>query len=218
MFETPINKRASFAEASRGLFHLSMPDIANEQKDASAVGGTPAGGQSGGNSAPRQWTHNRKAQHRHFKAKMNLNPKLEAVRKHSSDSGTSVEDSTTNSNSVIANSASGGQIASRPSNCDSGLGTPVSLLDEMAVSATTSSSLAGSSTGHNSSQGSSGAGQLSKWRSSMSGKTTAETFHRNWSMTTFAVLIWPRILKRRVTIFVCFHGKFHYTFLIGCAT
>ena len=149
---------------------------------------------------------------------MNLNSKLEAVRKHSSDSGTSVEDSTTNSNSVIANSASGGQIASRPSNCDSGLGTPVSLLDEMAVSATTSSSLAGSSTGHNSSQGSSGAGQLSKWRSSMSGKTTAETFHRNWSMTTFAVLIWPRILKRRVTIFVCFHGKFHYTFLIGCAT
>ena len=106
---------------------------------------------------------------------MNLNPKLEAVRKHSSDSGTSVEDSTTNSNSVIANSASGGQIASRPSNCDSGLGTPVSLLDEMAVSATTSSSLAGSSTGHNSSQGSAGAGQLSKWRSSMSGKTTAET-------------------------------------------
>ena len=155
-FETPINKRSSFAETSRGLFHLSMPDIANDEKEAikSASGGQP----------PRQWTHNRKAQHRHFiKAKMNLNPKLEAVRKHSSDSGASVEDT-----AVIT---SGGP--SRPSNCDSGLGTPVSLLDEMAVSAT-SSSLAGS-TGQNSSQGS---GQLSKWRSSMSGK---KGIYRNWA-------------------------------------
>ena len=161
-FDTPINKRSSFAEA-RGLFHLSMPDIAANEGQKEAVKTPATAGQSG---QARQWTHNRKAQHRHFKAKMNLNPKLEAVRKHSSDSGTSVEDGT-----VIT--ASGGHHRDPSSRfCDSGLGTPVSLLDEIAGgdgSAASSSLGQGSSTGHNSSQGS---GQLSKWRSSMSGKRT----------------------------------------------
>ena len=172
-FDTPINKRSSFAGGeARSLFHLSMPDIAANKEEKMGTGATASSGKTSasGPAAPRQWTHNRKAQHRHFKAKMNLNPKLEAVRKHSSDSATSggsggVDDT------VIT--GSGGHPTSRPSNCDSGLGTPVSLLDEMAVSAT-SSSLAGS-TGQNSSQGS---GQLSKWRSSMSGK---KGIYRNWA-------------------------------------
>ena len=161
-FATPINKRSSFAGGeARSLFHLSMPDIAaNNKEEKTAPSGSKTS--TSGPAAPRQWTHNRKAQHRHFKAKMNLNPKLEAVRKHSSDSATSggsgVDDT------VIT--GSGGHPTSRPSNCDSGLGTPVSLLDEMAVSAISSS--LGGSTGHNSS--SQGSGHLSKWRSSMSGK------------------------------------------------
>ena len=167
---TPINKRSSFAGGeARSLFHLSMPDIAANNKDQEKTI-APSGKTSaseGPAAAPRQWTHNRKAQHRHFKAKMNLNPKLEAVRKHSSDSATSSGGGSVvcvDDNTVIT--GSGGHPTSRPSNCDSGLGTPVSLLDEMAVSATSSS--LGGSTGHNSS--SQGSGQLSKWRSSMSGK------------------------------------------------
>lgn len=174
-FATPINKRSSFAGGeARSLFHLSMPDIAaNNKEEKTAPSGSKTS--TSGPAAPRQWTHNRKAQHRHFKAKMNLNPKLEAVRKHSSDSatsssgggggcsGTSVDDNTV----ITTQGSSGGpNPTSRPSNCDSGLGTPVSLLDEMAVSAISSS--LGGSTGHNSS--SQGSGHLSKWRSSMSGK------------------------------------------------
>lgn len=211
-YETPINRRSSMAltEAAaaagghRSLFHLSMPDIAANEKQqqpalhklaSSCSGGRLRGGQKQpqnqqqrSNTASHQdtWTqlHNKKAQHRHEglrsgghghgsrhkghhvattnstssssaastgsssvhavkktrenKAKQNLNAKLEAVRKLSSESSQS----------------SGGSTGLSSQACDSGLGTPISLIDE--VSSMTTSS-------QNSSH-------LSKWRSSMSGK------------------------------------------------
>ena len=188
-YETPIHRRSSMAEAAGGhgghrslAFHLSMPDIAaNEkqqqplQKLASSCSGGPRGSAKhrgyrqarpaeaaaaeGQTQHPcPQWTHNKKAQHRHenrgghlatssssssqkgreTKARQNLNAKLEAVRKLSSESSRS----------------SGGSALSA---CDSGLGTPISLMGDEVSSMTTSS--------QNSSH-------LSKWRSSMSGKKT----------------------------------------------
>ena len=189
-YETPIHRRSSMAEVGghghRSLFHLSMPDIAaNEkqqqplQKLASSCSGGPRGSAKhrgyrqataaaaastaaaaeGQTQQPcPQWTHNKKAQHRHenrgghlatssssssqkgreTKARQNLNAKLEAVRKLSSESSRS----------------SGGSALSSQA-CDSGLGTPISLMGDEVSSMTTSS--------QNSSH-------LSKWRSSMSGK------------------------------------------------
>ena len=178
-------------------FHLSMPDIAaNEkqqqplQKLASSCSGGPRGSAKhrgyrqataaaaastaaaaeGQTQQPcPQWTHNKKAQHRHenrgghlatlsssgggsssqkgreTKARQNLNAKLEAVRKLSSESSRS----------------SGGSALSSQA-CDSGLGTPISLMGDEVSSMTTSS--------QNSSH-------LSKWRSSMSGKNNIILLH-----------------------------------------
>ena len=112
-------------------FHLSMPDIHDEaeavENSRKFAASAPHGGRNG------RLLHNQKAQHVHHqnsKARLNLNAKLEAVRKLSSSS---VESS---------------------SHCDSGLGTPISLME-----ARSSSTTASQSSSH-----------LSKWRSSMSGK------------------------------------------------
>ena len=115
-------------------FHLSMPDIAGQEADVQAgldqrkfAASAPNRGRSS------NLLYNQKAQHVHHqnsKARLNLNAKLEAVRKLSSSS---VESS---------------------SHCDSGLGTPISLME-----AASSSTTASQSSSH-----------LSKWRSSMSGK------------------------------------------------
>jgi len=255
--ETPINRRSSMALADanvsgaaertaggsasasvsgghRSLFHLSMPDIAANEKQLQihhpsatslhhklATSSSGAGGPSrerglkqpqqppSQQSQPQQlhasggggWSlHNRKAQHRHdgsgghsrnavgghhsshsgghlattsnssrrsgsshgsssrqektreTKARQNLNAKLEAVRKLSSES--------------TSQSSSGGLSALSSQACDSGLGTPISLIDQ--VSSMTTSS-------QNSSH-------LSKWRSSMS--EILERSHA-WALTCF---------------------------------
>lgn len=141
-----INRRSSFMEAGgRSLFHLSMPDIViaedakfeHQRKQKLTMSAQQP-------QKPQQrFTHNKKAQHRHghmvnSKARLNLNAKLEAVRKLSSGS------------------------ASSTTHCDSGLGTPISLMDEVS-----SSSMTG---GSSSASQNSGSSHLSKWRSSMSGK------------------------------------------------
>lgn len=141
-----INRRSSFMEAGgRSLFHLSMPDIvvaedAKFEKQKLSMSAQPQKYQSASQPSQR-FTHNKKAQHRHHmavsKARLNLNTKLEAVRKLSSESST---------------------------HCDSGLGTPISLMDEVS-----SPSMTGASSTASASQNSNGS-HLSKWRSSMSGK------------------------------------------------
>ena len=110
-------------------FHLSMPDIAGE--DDGQVVEHRKFAASAPNRGRSSLLHNQKAQHVHHqnsKARLNLNAKLEAVRKLSSSSVES-------------------------SHCDSGLGTPISLME---ASSSTTASQSGS--------------HLSKWRSSMSGK------------------------------------------------
>ena len=153
LMPTPMNRqRSSIALENRSLFHLSMPDIKahpDNSNDYHKQGHKLTASQPS-KDAHRQWTHNERAQHRHHaaerllqqknqaqgvsKARLNLGAKLEAVRKLSSTASDSTQSS---------------------SHCDSGLGTPISFLDE--VSSLTTSS-------QNSSH-------LSKWRSSMSGKT-----------------------------------------------
>lgn len=113
-------------------FHLSMPDIAGQEADVQAENQRKFAASAPNRGRSRDLLYNQKAQHVHHqnsKARLNLNAKLEAVRKLSSSS---VESS---------------------SHCDSGLGTPISLMEA------SSSTTASQSSSH-----------LSKWRSSMSGK------------------------------------------------
>jgi hypothetical protein len=193
LYDTPTNQRSSsdVGGRGRGLFHLSMPDIsAGDTKNGSKKCG--AGGHP---QPPRQWTHNKKAQHRHHgaeiagpttaatssKARTNLNPKLEAVRKLSSDSGTSavVENPPMSKNQVITKNR-------MTSHCDSGLGTPSSLMMELADESSNNSSSAGGRNSQNS--------QLSKWRSNMSGKTKRQSHQRDFN---------PLKMLCKIPMFVC---------------
>ncbi len=157
------------------LFHLSMPHIAANEAHPQAhlrpcTQPRPLAASTG------QW-HNRKAQHRHHtasaasKAKVNLNAKLEAVRKLSENS------------------------ADLQNNCDSGLGTPISLMDEAVASGLTSAS----------SSQASGASHLRKWRSSMSGKTKEKFFtffkFSTWKTKTLKLQKYKRVLPSKLCYF-----------------
>ena len=165
----PSAKRLSIAsDRGAGLFHLSMPDITGEGEEPSSLDHDVSK-----TAPPRQWTHNKKAQHRHHhsqaphqapppsnpRARQNLNPKLEAVRKLSADSGgVASSSSSSGGGSSLAELNRvflGGGVALSNNNCDSGLGTPSSFTEASSSEVASKNSSSG----------------LSKWKSSMSGKT-----------------------------------------------
>ena len=111
----------------------------------SSGGGAGVAGNGNATSGSSNSSNNREKT-RENKARQNLNAKLEAVRKLSSGS---------------SGASSGGSGQSGSQNCDSGLGTPISLIDEISSSSMRSSSSGSQNSGSH----------LSKWRSSMSGKT-----------------------------------------------
>ena len=120
----------------------------NSSSSRRASGGAGVAGSGNNGNAPSGSSNSstNREKTRENKARQNLNAKLEAVRKLSSGS---------------SGASSGGSAQSGSQNCDSGLGTPISLIDEISSSSMRSSSSGSQNSGSH----------LSKWRSSMSGKT-----------------------------------------------
>ena len=118
----------------------------NSSSSRRSSGGAGVAGSGNGNAGSGGSSSSNREKTRENKARQNLNAKLEAVRKLSSGS---------------SGASSGGSAQSGSQNCDSGLGTPISLTDEISSSSMRSSSSGSQNSGSH----------LSKWRSSMSGKT-----------------------------------------------
>ena len=124
----------------------SQTGNSSSTRRSSGSGGAGVAGSGNGNAPSGSSNSSNREKTRENKARQNLNAKLEAVRKLSSGS---------------SGASSGGSAQSGSQNCDSGLGTPISLIDEISSSSMRSSSSGSQNSGSH----------LSKWRSSMSGKT-----------------------------------------------
>jgi hypothetical protein len=124
----------------------SQTGNSSSSRRSSGSGGAGVAGSGNGNAASGGSSSSNREKTRENKARQNLNAKLEAVRKLSSGS---------------SGASSGGSAQSGSQNCDSGLGTPISLIDEISSSSMRSTSSGSQNSGSH----------LSKWRSSMSGKT-----------------------------------------------
>jgi len=121
----------------------SQTGNSSSSRRSSGSGGAGVAGSGNGNAVSGGSSSSNREKTRENKARQNLNAKLEAVRKLSSGS---------------SGASSGGSAQSGSQNCDSGLGTPISLIDEISSSSMRSSSSGSQNSGSH----------LSKWRSSMS--------------------------------------------------
>jgi len=121
----------------------SQTGNSSSSRRSSGSGGAGVAGSGNGNAVSVGSSSSNREKTRENKARQNLNAKLEAVRKLSSGS---------------SGASSGGSAQSGSQNCDSGLGTPISLIDEISSSSMRSSSSGSQNSGSH----------LSKWRSSMS--------------------------------------------------
>jgi hypothetical protein len=171
---TSIKRSKSIHHTSRG-FHLSMPDISLDENFHQM--------------RRQQMALRNNGQHQHprSRARTNLEAKLEAARKMSSesrDSGTSLDSQPCDVLNLLPSFADEDDLINdeicsvtcapqksdtgtgHPSQAfsDSGLGTPSSLMDQDGLEPATSYS-----SSSNSSAGSSGASSVSKWKSSVSG-------------------------------------------------
>ena len=137
----------------------------NSSSSRRSSGGAGVAGSGNGNApSGSSNSSNNREKTRENKARQNLNAKLEAVRKLSSGS---------------SGASSGGSAQSGSQNCDSGLGTPISLIDEISSSSMRSSSSGSQNSGSH----------LSKWRSSMSGKTENLIKFTSFSVRLILVMI-----------------------------
>ena len=155
----------------------------NSSSSRRSSGGAGVAGSGNGNAVTSGSSNssNNREKARENKARQNLNAKLEAVRKLSSGS---------------SGASSGGSAQSGSQNCDSGLGTPISLIDEISSSSMRSSSSGSQNSGSH----------LSKWRSSMSGKT-----ENLIKFTLFSV----RLILARSKLYICtsYYSSFFICFL-----